>query len=261
MRLPALFLAHGSPMVALAADAYTQALERAADAIPRPRAVLAVSAHWEAPLPLRVTAAARPPLLYDFAGFPAELHRLEYPAPGDPALAAEVVARLAAAGFPAVPDPRRGFDHGVWVPLRRLYPRAEVPVVALSLPAGAAPARLLALGRALAPLRDAGVLVLGSGGIVHNLRRLVWEDRDAPVEPWARAFDDWVRARLEARDLAGLAAYRATAPHAALAVPTTEHFDPLLVVAGSAGDEERVVDLYAGFHHGTLSMRCLAFGA
>ena len=251
------FVSHGSPMVALADDDYTRALRRFGAEAPRPRAVVCVSAHWQAPGPVRVSAAPRPSLIYDFFGFPPELYQLAYPAPGAPDLAAEVAARLADGGVPAVLDPARGLDHGVWVPLRLLYPEADVPVVAVSLPVPGAPADLLRAGAALEPLRDRDVLLLGSGGIVHNLGRLHAED--APVEAWARAFDDWVRARLDARDLEALVAYRRGAPHAALAAPTTEHFDPLFVVAGSTAGDDRVVDVYQGFRHGTLSMRSLAF--
>jgi 4,5-DOPA dioxygenase extradiol len=244
-------------MAALADDDYTRALEALGDRLPRPRAVLCVSAHWEAPAPVRVTAGPRPSTIHDFWGFPDALYRITYPAPGAPDVAAEVVAALGEAGIAAEPDGVRGFDHGVWVPLRRIYPRADVPVVAASLPAGAPPRDLLALGRALAPLRTRGILLVGSGGVVHNLGRLGPDG--APVAAWARAFDDWVRARLAAADLESLARYREEAPHASLAAPTTEHFDPLLVVAGSTDARDHVADVFAGFQHGTLSLRCLTF--
>jgi len=256
--LPAVFVAHGSPMVALDDDEYTRALRGLGARQPRPRAIACVSAHWQLAGPVRVTAHPRPPLIYDFGGFPDALYRLSYPAPGAPDVAAEIVALLGAAGIAAALDPARGLDHGVWVPLRHAVPAADIPIVAVSLPA-VAPNELLALGRALAPLRDRGVLLLGSGGIVHNLGRLHPDQHGAPIAPWARAFDHWVRARLETRDLAALADYRRAAPHAALAVPTTEHFDPLLVVAGSTGSDDQVTDVFVGFQHGTLSLRCVAF--
>jgi len=252
-RLPALFVSHGSPMTALEDSAYTRALEAFGAGLPPPRAIAVVSAHWEAPWPVRVTAHARPPLIYDFGGFPEPLYRLTYPAPGAPGLATEIVARLAEAGLSAAPDPARGFDHGVWVVLRRLRPAADVPVVAVSLPRPATPDDLRRIGAALGPLRDRGVLLVGSGGIVHNLGRL-----GAVTPEWARGFDDWIRARLAARDDAALLAYRAAAPAATLAAPTPEHLDPLFVVLGSAGPGERVVDVFEGFEHGSLSMRTFA---
>lgn len=255
---PAIFVAHGSPAVALEEDGYTRALARFAQEIPRPRAIVVVSAHGEAPDPVRVTAGARPSLVYDFGGFPADLYRLTYPAPGEPALAAEIVALLADRGMPAVLDHDRGWDHGAWIPLRFMYPAADVPVVQASLPVPRSPGRLLEMGEALTPLRERGVLLLGSGGLVHNLRRVRFEQKDAPVEGWARAFDEWARDRLRALDVAALASYRTEAPSADLAVPTTEHLDPLFVVLGSARPGESAQDVFEGFHHGTLSMRSFA---
>jgi 4,5-DOPA dioxygenase extradiol len=259
MTAPVLFVSHGSPMVALEHDDYGEALAAFGAAAPSPRAVVCVSAHWEAPAPVRVAAAPRPATIHDFGGFPEALYRLAYPAPGDPTLAADVVARLREAGIPAVEDPRRGFDHGVWVPLRRVYPDAGVPVVPVSLVAGAPPADLLQVGRALAPLRDQGVLVMGSGGVVHNLGRLDRHAGREPVTGWARVFDDWVRERLAPLDLEALAAYRRQAPHADLAVPTTEHFDPQFVALGAPRPGDRLADVYTGFRHGSLSMRTVAW--
>ncbi|HET6203232.1 MAG TPA: class III extradiol ring-cleavage dioxygenase [Planctomycetota bacterium] len=254
-QLPAVFISHGSPMVLLDDDAYTRAIRRLGEAIPSPAAVLVVSAHWQRPLPIRVTGHPRPPLIYDFGGFPDELYEVSYPCPGSPELAAEIVSLLERGGFPAGTDASRGLDHGAWVPLRFAYPTAEVAVVEVSLPAGESPADLLRVGQALAPLRERGALLVGSGGIVHNLRRVAFDRKDAEVDPWARAFDDWVRDRLRAGDLESLISYRELAPHADLAVPTTEHFDPLFVVLGSGHEGERVIDLYEGFQYGNLSMR------
>jgi len=245
-------------MAALDDDDYTRALTEWAVRLPRPRAVVVVSAHWESPAPVRVTAGQAPDTIHDFFGFPDALYALRYPAPGAPELAAAIVERLGAARIAAVPDRARGLDHGAWVPLRFLYPSADVPVVAVSLPSPASPEALIALGRALEPLRDHGALVIGSGGIVHNLRRIDPRPTGAPVPGWARAFDAWVRERLEAGDRPGLAAYRREAPDALLAVPTTEHFDPLLVALGAAGEDRGVEHVYEGFRHGSLSLRTVA---
>ncbi len=259
-RLPAAFISHGSPMVLLDDDAYTRTLARMGEELPKPRAIVVVSAHWEAPAPLRVGAAARPALIYDFAGFPGVLCRMDYAARGEPELAEVIAETLSAAGLEAVLEPRRGLDHGAWVPLRLAYPAADVPVVEVSLPARRAPEGLLRIGRALAPLRGREVLLLGSGGIVHNLGLVRFGDKDAPVDPWALAFDDWVRDRLAAGDRERLVGYRRSAPHADLAVRTSEHFDPLLVVLGATSDGEAVTVLHEGFQYGNLSMRSFLLG-
>ncbi len=253
------FLSHGSPMVAVERDAYTDALA-AFGARTRPRAVALVSAHWTTPGDtVLVTAADRHPLVYDFGGFPEALYRLTYPARGDAALAADVVARLRAAGLDARLEGARGIDHGAWIPMRIAWPDASVPVVQVSLPQ-LPPAGLLGMGEALRPLRDDGVLVLGSGGMVHNLRELEWEDKAAPPAEWAAAFDAWMAARLAAGDRAALVAYRDRAPWARRAAPTTEHLDPLFVAVGASGGDP-LHTLPEGFHHGSLGMRSLEFRA
>jgi 4,5-DOPA dioxygenase extradiol len=258
--MPALFVAHGSPMVAIEDDAYNQSLARLAAELPRPRAVIVVSAHWETSAEVRVTTAAELRTIHDFGGFPDALYRIQYTPPGDPALAARVLAALRERGVDAAGDAKRGLDHGAWVPLRFLYPRADVPVVGVSLPMPRSGALLLQIGATLARFRDEGVLVLGSGGLVHNLGRVDFADKYAPAQTWARDFDEWIAAKLAVRDLGGLSEWRANAPNARLAVPSSEHFDPALVIAGAARGKERVATVFAGFHHGTLSMRSFAFG-
>jgi 4,5-DOPA dioxygenase extradiol len=260
-RQPAAFLAHGSPMVAVEQDEFTQALRDFGGSLPRPKAIVVVSAHWEAPGSVRVTSSERPPLIYDFSGFPEELYEVRYPSPGDPALAASLVERLSAAGISAVPDERRGIDHGAWVPIRHAFPAADLPLLEVSLPLPRTPRDLAAVGKALAPLRDQGVLLVGSGGIVHNLRRVRFENKRAPAEHWAKEFDAWVRDRVQALDVDGLSEYSKRAPNAAAAVPTTEHFDPQFFVLGAALPGDRVRMLYEGFHHGTLSMRSYSLSA
>jgi len=254
---PALFVSHGAPSAALDDDDYTRALHAWARSLPRPRAIVVVSAHGEAPAPLRITSAEKPSLIYDFYGFPPELYRLTWPAPGDPGLAREVAAALADAGHAPVLDPARGWDHGVWVPLRLMYPDADVPVVEVSLPVPRTPELVLAIGTALAPLRDRGVLLFGSGGVVHNLRRL---GTGPDVAEWALAFDRWVGDRVLDLDVPALCRYETAAPHADLAVPSSEHFDPLFFTLGSAGPGERVREVYAGFAYGSLSLRSFAIG-
>lgn len=252
---PVVFISHGSPMVAIQDDEYTDALA-SFGALHRPTAVAVVSAHWEAPGPIRITSLDKPGLIYDFGGFPEPLYRVRYPAPGAPLLAAEVEDRLSAAGHRAVLDPARGLDHGVWVPLLRLFPQADIPVVAISLQRPRAPEELWKIGEALASLRQQGVMILGSGGIVHNLRRLNGNKAAAPMD-WAQGFDEWVAEKLE-KDPSAILGYHADAPNAGAAVPTTEHFDPLFAVLGAVGGRGSIDPIYTGFHHGSLSMRSFA---
>lgn len=261
MAFPALFVSHGAPSAVLEDDAYTRALAAWARGRPRPRAVVVVSAHAEARGPVHVNAAAQPSLIYDFYGFPPALYDLRYDAPGAPDLAREVASAFDGAGLDPVLDAQRGWDHGVWVPLRLLYPAGDVPVVALSLPAPRTPELLMAMGRALAPLRRKGVLLLGSGGIVHNLHRLRGDDIDGAPEPWAAAFGEWMDEKLAALDTAAIAAYGSQAPYAELAVPTTEHLDPLFFVLGARDTRDRLQSVYAGFRYGTLSLRSFALAA
>jgi 4,5-DOPA dioxygenase extradiol len=254
---PALFVSHGAPTIALSPEGdYALALGSFGRKIAKPRGIVVFSAHFQASGPVRVTASKRPEIVHDFGGFPDALYRLGYDAPGSPALAGEVAALLG-----AKKDEQRGWDHGVWIPLRYLYPDASIPVVSVSMSFGATPGDLLEIGKALAPLRASGVLLVGSGGIVHNLRRLHFDDQEAPVDSWAAEFESWVRARLDPIDKDALLAYREKAPGASLAVPTTEHFDPLFVVLGSLSKEERIADVHRGFEYGNLSMLSFAFSA
>ncbi len=213
-----------------------------------------VSAHWETSGSPRITAAPRPGVVHDFGGFPEDLYGLDYPAPGDPLMAGRL-ARVLAADL----DPLRPLDHGAWVPLRWMFPAAGIPVLQLSLPRPRDPSGLRRLGELLRPFRDEGVLILGSGGLVHNLGRLDWEG-GGPPEAWAADFEAWVLDRLEAGDGTGLAAGLPSAPGAAAAIPTPEHFDPLWVVLGALWPDERPRTLFGGWQLGNLSLRCLAWG-
>lgn len=255
--LPVLFTAHGSPVNALGCSAFARSLAEWGRQWPACRALLLVSAHWRA-AQARLTGAARPETLHDFFGFPEELYELRYPAPGDPELARDVAGLLSRAGFAAAVDERRGLDHGAWAPLRAALPEAPVPVVQLSL-LWDSPARHVELGAALAPLRDQGVLIVGSGNLVHNLGTAVFEDPQAPVADWSREFDAWVAERLLAGDHAALADYRQQHRLGARSHPTDEHYLPALVAAGAGGPGARVSFPVQGFEHGTLSLRCARF--
>ena len=243
-------------MIAVEKEAWGQALADFAPTIPRPRAIVAVSGHFEEPSPVRVTASQGPETIHDFSGFPKELYKIRYDAPGDPELAARVKNLLGKSGIAAELDSQRGLDHGVWVPLRFLFPEADVPVVEVSQASRRTPQDALKVGAALSPLRDDGVLLLGTGGIVHNLRLI--DFAEGPAADWALAFDAWIAERLDAMDVASIANYRHAAPNAGLAVPTPEHFDPIFVVLGSAVPGESVRTIHQGFRYGTLSMRSFA---
>jgi 4,5-DOPA dioxygenase extradiol len=222
-RLPALFAGHGSPLNAIEDNAWHRGWREAAAGLPKPRAVLCVSAHWETK-GLWVTASERPETIHDFSGFPPALFAVRYPAPGDPVLARRVAALLAPIGVGQ--HPSRGLDHGAWGVLCAMYPDADVPVVQLSLDTGEDGSFHYDLARRLAPLRDEGVLVLGSGNIVHNLRRFDWS-ASSPLD-WAQRFDAEVRARIRKGDHRALQDPLALSPDGALAVPTPEHYLPIL---------------------------------
>ncbi len=258
MNFPVLFVSHGSPVTAVEVDGYNRALEAFAARIPKPDAIVAVSAHWEAQGPVRVTASEAPRTIHDFGGFPEELYRILYPAPGAPALAERIVRLLSQGGVPALPDPARGLDHGVWTPLLYLYPKADVPVVAVSLPVPRTPDFLLRLGALLAPLRRENVLLYGSGGLVHNLGLVKFAAKYAPVDGWAEQFDRWTAAKIDALDVDALSKWPDYGPAARMSVPTTEHFDPVFPVLGARLGGDRAVTLHEGFHYGNLSMRCFA---
>lgn len=239
VRLPVVFVSHGSPDALLTAPDALGCWREIGEAIATPQAILVVSAHWQARQPTASMAGA-PDTIHDFGGFPPALYRLRYPAPGAPALAERVVATLANAGIAAGLHPDRGLDHGAWVPLSVMYPQAAIPVMQLALAHDGGPAAHIAIGNALAPLREAGVLILASGSITHNFD---WIDRAAgpELEPLAAAaaFANWVGARWMEQDLAALVNYR-RAPHGAAAHPTEEHFLPLFVALGAAdGDAPR----------------------
>jgi 4,5-DOPA dioxygenase extradiol len=251
--LPTLFLSHGSPMYAVEPGAAGRAWTTLGRTLPRPRAVLMISAHWETSVPM-VSGNPRPETIHDFGGFPPELYRLAYPAPGAPELAAQCVSLLKAGGIVAGVDGCRGLDHGAWVPLRWMYPEADVPVAQLSVQPLLGPAHHVALGRALAPLSQDGVLIVGSGHATHNLRDWMSNARRPEPLAYVRAFSAWLAATLAAHDTDALVAYRERAPEAVRAHPSDEHFLPLLVAYGAAGERARPERVLEGFENGALAM-------
>lgn len=254
--MPAVFVSHGAPTLLIEGGPAVDFLSGLGGRLGRPKAVLCVSAHWETD-DAAVSAAERPATIHDFYGFPPALYAMHYPAPGAPALAARVQAMLAAAGLGCAVDPDRGLDHGAWVPMMALYPRADVPVAQLSVQPGRGPAHHLAVGRALAPLRAQGVLVLASGGAIHNLRALRWGA--GRPDAWAVGFADWLDRSVEAGAADDLVHYRERSPDGAMAHPTDEHFLPLFVAlgAGGGGPGRR---LHASFTHANLGMHAYVWG-
>jgi 4,5-DOPA dioxygenase extradiol len=258
-RTPVLFLSHGAPTFALQPGLLGPQLTAVGEQLARPRALLVVSPHWMT-RGVRVATTTQPETVHDFGGFDPALYRIQYPAPGHPELAARTIEVLRAAGWPAEADPGQGLDHGAWVPVRFLYPQADVPVFQLSLPASLSAQQAYALGQALRPLRDEGVMVVGSGSMTHNLYEFRMHD-DGQEAEYAREFAAWVRQAVEARDDQRLQETLRIAPHAQRAHPTAEHFLPLLVAAGAASDEQEVKTLEGGITYGVLSMDSYLYGA
>lgn len=254
-RMPVIFAAHGAPVLLDDAQ-WMGELAAWAGAMPKPKAILMVSAHWEE-RPVALGATHTVPLVYDFYGFPERYYRTRYPAPGAPELAARVRELLRQEDVPFADDPKRGLDHGAYVPLVAMYPGADVPVLQLSMP-GLVPAELFALGRALAPLRDEGVLVFGSGFLTHNMR---YAFRPG-IPQWAREFDAWAADALARFDVDALEGFQDRAPAARTALPTWEHYAPVLVAAGAAaGASHPVTFPITGFWmEGAFTKRSVRFG-
>jgi 4,5-DOPA dioxygenase extradiol len=255
-RMPALFLGHGSPMNALEHNLHTAAWRELGATLPRPKAILSVSAHWYVG-GTAVTAMQQPKTIHDFGGFPQALFDVRYPAPGDPALAARVKQLLSPLDVGL--DPSWGLDHGTWSVLTHVYPAADIPVVQLAIDATQPAEFHYRLGSQLGPLRDEGVLILGSGNIVHNLRAINW-NADAPGYDWAQRFDAAVRDCLAHNDHAALIGYENFGSDARLSVPTPEHYLPLLYIAGLQQAGEPLRFPTEGLQNGSISMRSVLVG-
>jgi 4,5-DOPA dioxygenase extradiol len=263
--LPTLFLSHGSPMTALHAGRAGAAWAAWGRDLPRPRAIVIASAHWESEWPM-LTTGSRLETMHDFGGFPPALYQLRYPAPGAPAVAQRAIELIRAAGMAANGNGCRGLDHGAWVPLLHMYPSADVPVVQVSLQTQLGAAHHLRLGEILAPLRQDDVLIVGSGHLTHNLREWIdfarrhgMQPAETEPQPYVRDFAAWVEGALRNDDRAALARWKETAPHVVRAHPTDEHFLPLPFAFGAAGPKPRVERLDLGVDSGVLAMDAYAF--
>lgn len=258
-RMPSLFVSHGSPMTAVQPSPAREFFLRFAAELPRPEAILIATAHFESEAPL-LSADAAPEMIYDFGGFPKPLFEIVYPAPGAPDLARRATERLRDAGYGAHAVTGRGFDHGTWVPLHLMYPQADIPVVQISVQPEQGAGHHLALGEALAPLREEGVLIVGSGSLTHNLWELSRSGRDmnAPVRDWVRDFTEWVAQKVEAGSVEDIADYRTRAPFARENHPRDEHFLPLPFAMG-AGAGAKGKRVHASYGYGLLAMDAYLF--
>ena len=256
-RMPTLFVGHGSPMNTLDDNTYTRGWRSLGENLPHPRAILCVSAHWYLPETL-VNSNDRPRTIHDFGGFPKPLFNIQYPAPGDPALALHV-AKLLSPTMVAL-DNEWGLDHGTWTVLRHIYPEADIPVIQLSLNRSQGTAWHFELARRLRPLRDDNVLIVGSGNLVHNLRRYDWSGSRVEPFEWAERFESMARERMLAADFEPLVNYKKHGADAMMAVPTPDHYLPLLYVLAQHHDGDRITFPVEGFDGGSMSMLAVRVG-
>jgi 4,5-DOPA dioxygenase extradiol len=256
--LPAIFFGHGNPMHALANNAFTEGWRRIGRDTPRPRAILSISAHWYVPS-TGVTVSTAPRTIHDFGGFPRELYRVQYPAPGDPDLARRVQALLAP--LPVALDDSWGLDHGTWSVLRHVYPAADIPIVQLSIDESRPAAFHYELGQRLAPLREEGVLIVGSGNLVHNLHAYAWGRHAPDPYEWAVRFEREARGLLLTGEHGPLVSYESLGRDALLAIPTPDHYLPLLYVIGVRQQDDAISFPVEGMDGGSISMLTVQVGS
>ncbi|MEJ2623778.1 MAG: class III extradiol ring-cleavage dioxygenase [Pseudolabrys sp.] len=259
MTLPSLFLSHGAPTLPLTDTPARTFLSQLGQTLPRPKAILVASAHWETERPA-INAVAWNETIHDFYGFPRALYELRYPAPGAPDLARDIAARLQAAGLACDIDTQRGLDHGAWVPLSLIYPAADIPVLQLSVQTHLGPEHHLRLGRALAPLRDEGVLIVGSGSFTHDLSEFHSHGPNDPAPDWVNGFADWFDTALTEDRFADLVNYRHLAPFATKNHPSEEHLLPLYVTLGASGEHPHTQRLHSSATYSVIRMDAYAFG-
>lgn len=259
--IPSLFIAHGAPLLAIEDNEYTRFLEKLGADMPKPKAVVLFSAHWESSVQ-QVSDVSEFETIYDFGGFPRELYEIKYPAKGAKDITEEIINLFTNDKVPFEVNTSRGLDHGAWVVLRMLYPNADIPVVSMSVNAHLSPEEQYKIGRSLSSLRQQDVLIIGSGGTVHNLRAVGW-DRDGKVnDQWAVDFDEWIERHLLSWDTKNLFNYYDLAPNAEFAVPRygKEHFIPLFYAMGAADDVQKAALLHRSYRYGNLSHSVWQFG-
>ncbi|RPH42516.1 MAG: dioxygenase [Desulfobulbaceae bacterium] len=259
MSMPTLFISHGSPDLILQNNSDVRFLQELARSLPRPEAIICVSAHWDSRKPA-ISGPDRPQTIHDFYGFQAELYDLRYSCPGAPDLAREISEILSEADFENTVSPQRGLDHGAWAPLMLMYPDAEIPVIQLSIQTGSDTRHHYRIGQALAPLRDKGVLIIGSGGATHNLREFGRYAMDAPPVAYAQAFDDWLAVSIEKGASEDILDYRTLAPEARRNHPSEDHFLPIFAPLGAAGKGAKGSRIHRNITYGILSMAAFAWG-
>ncbi|MDR7236761.1 dioxygenase family protein [Neobacillus drentensis] len=257
--LPSFFIAHGAPLLAIENNEYTQFLNQLGQTLPRPKAIILFSAHWESTMQ-KVSDVDTYDTIYDFGGFDPELYRIKYPAQGDQQISKEIKDLFTENGVTFEVETKRGLDHGAWVVLRLLYPNADIPVISMSVNQNLKPEEQYKIGKSLSALRANDILIIGSGGTVHNLRAVKWADNE--VDQWALEFDDWLAHHLKNWDLDSLFKYDSLAPNAEYAVPRygKEHFIPIFYALGAADDSRKAALLHRSFRYGNLSHSVWQFG-
>jgi 4,5-DOPA dioxygenase extradiol len=256
-RFPTVFVSHGTPMHAFGEDRYQEMLLQFSASIPKPKAIVFVSAHSISGEHVHVLKTAKNTIQHDFSGFPEELYDVQYSCPGDEALADQVVSSLSVAGFPTLIETHTPLDHGVWIPLMHMYPKGDVPVVRVSLPLSLEPAKILKMGHALATLREQGILVVASGGAVHNLGELKWSEKHGKGHEYANQYEEFLVLALQNKDVEAIL-HSDELPFFKKAHPTQEHFLPLIFSIGAALKGDEVTILFRGIEYGSLSMLCFS---
>jgi len=252
-RFPSLFVSHGSPMLAYGDDPAQEALSRLALGMPRPKAVICLSAHSVSRDQVKVLKTSSNTIQHDFGGFPDDLYEIDYACSGDPALSDRIISLLKESGIPATADPSGPLDHGIWIPLMHLYPKGEIPVIRISLPLEFQPLQIMKMGQALSVLREQGVLLMASGGAVHNLRELRWAEKRGAGADFAVRFEEWLISCLQRKDVESLVTFEENTDFLK-SHPTSEHFLPLLFTVGSALPKDDFRMVHRGIEYSTLSM-------
>ncbi len=268
MKQEALFIGHGAPLNVLWNTDYKKNLQQFAKKIVKPVSIVVVSAHWEENVPLQITYAGKLNIIYDYYGFPEEMYKLTYDTSGNPALAKRIAQKLENSGIHSWLNPQRGLDHGAWIPLKIMFPNADIPILQITLPVPRQPEDLFKIGSILQPFREQGIMFLGSGNLVHNLPHVFNQMKlkninmnsyyMLPTEEWAQETDKFIGEKLENAKYQELLHAKHIVPHFRKAAPTTEHFDPIFFILGTLESNEGVTYIHKGFEGGSVSMRCFS---